>query len=150
MAAHLRVDRVLVALPDRTTRIVPARFAAIAGANLVLLGPDPGGLSMWAEPLAGGAPIGGALLGPGPRRRRLALSGAQPGFLAWKKNIGVKMPDSPPRTRASAPRFKKSLTTVEPLGATRTDSSTRTSLPVSQRPGGVRFQPEGDHWPASG
>ena len=54
---HCEGDRVLVALPDGATRIVPARFAAIAGAHLVLLGPDPGGFSMWAEPLAGGATL---------------------------------------------------------------------------------------------
>ena len=62
------------------------------------------------------------------------------GFLTWKKNIGVKMPVLPPLTSALAPALRKSDTAVEPLGAMRSVSSTRTSWLVSARPTVVRLK----------
>src|SRR4051812_37196333 len=73
----------------------------------------------------------------------------EPGLRTWKKNIGVKMPVSPPRTNATAAEFRKSDTAVDPLGATRVRSSTETSLLVSQRPAGVCLNPVSDQRPDS-
>ena len=60
------------------------------------------------------------------------------GLWARKKSIGVKIPDSPPSTSASAAMFNSVLTAEAPSGNTRNFSPTLNTELVRVRPTGVR------------